>query len=184
MDRKVLAIVGIIALHLALMLVFRGTLKPEELAQSTRSSNPDVSPIEPNPYRVPSVPVVTQPLPDDQMHAAQVVAKVVKKPHRGENLSRKHISLARIPDRDITSFKTMPSRTVAVTPPVWQGTIILLKRNEVQPLYQAQRAAAIEPKAAPTARITPIKKKKPFLKKAVTVIRKPYDWIKTLVSKL
>ena len=185
MDRKVWAIVGIIAVHLSLMMFFRGTLKPEELAQSTKSSHPDVSPIEPNPYLVPTFPTSDN-AADEAAPAEPIIARAVKKLQRIETASRSRKTPARnaAPGR-IRNFETVQVQTAAVRPPVFQDTVIYVKASEVRPIYLADKKFVAEPKAVPAARIAPIKKKKPFLKRAVVpIIRKPYDWIKTLVSKL
>ena len=78
MDRKVWAIVGIIALHLALMLFFRGTLKPEELAQASKPSHPDAAPIEPNPYLAPKPLTTEAAAGDDAAQPEQLLATAAK----------------------------------------------------------------------------------------------------------
>ena len=185
MDRKVWAIVGIIALHLALMLFFRGTLKPEELAQAAKTPHPDALPIQPNPYLAPTLLASEQAADSDAAHPEQFITTAAKSAPRPKTVSRVRESSSRTSNPEPTkSFQTIPTRMVAVTPPIWQDTLIWVKRTEVQPIYRAERTALAEPKAPPVANIAPIKKKKPFIKKVVTVIRKPYDLIKTLVSKL
>lgn len=178
MDKKVLAIIVIGALHLTLMWFMRGSLKPEELAHGTGMMHPDAAPIEPNPYTAPKV------LAADEQETnggeknfkkpvlAQAISKKPDLPARNAKLHR---------SRDM---EMIAGRTDTVAPPVFQNTIIWVKRAEVQPVYQAERAAVIEPKIAPAANIAPIKKRRSFFKKAGPVIRKPYDWIKTLISKL
>lgn len=189
MDKKVWAIVGVIVLHLALMLFFRGTLKPEELAQTTNREHPDAAPIQPNPFSVPNVSVTTAFQADGAVkQPTPLIAREASKQSRAEVLSRKQTIPIRtsIPDRPVDS-KTVPNRAVAVAPPVWQDTVIWIRRTEVQPIYQQpERAVVIEPKVSPAAAadVSPVKKKRSFFKKVVPVIRKPYDWIKTLVSKL
>jgi hypothetical protein len=183
MDKKVLAIIAIGALHLTLMWALRGSLKPEELARGPEIVHPDAAPIEPNPYNPPTVLAVEPKIEEtdrnvetdragDQPVFARTVSKKRILPSRNE--------VPRSVDTDI-----VPQRAVAVAPPIFQDTIIWVKRAEVQPIYRAERADAVEPKAAPAARIaTPIKKKRSFFKRAAPVIRKPYDWIKALISKL
>ena len=185
MDRKVLAIVGIIALHLALMLLFRGTLKPEELVQAAKTPHPDALPLQPNPYPAQKLVASEAAADGDAPKPEQLIATAAKSEPRAKTISRERASSDRASDPEpIKSFKTVPTRMIAVTPPVWQDTVIWVKRTEIQPIYRAERTALAEPKPPPVANIAPIKKKKSFIKKAGTVIRKPYDWIKTLVSKL
>ena len=185
MDKKVWAIIGIITLHLALMLFFRGTLKPEELAQATKISNPDAAPIQPNPYLFPKSPAVEPIEQNNEGQTEQIIGGAERKPQQEAIVSRKQTPPTRSSEIVQTSFKTIPNRTVAVTPPVWQDTIIWIKKTEIQQVYQPVQAITVaEPKAAPAADVAPIKKKKSFMKKVVPVLRKPYDWIKTLVSKL
>jgi hypothetical protein len=183
MDKKVWAIVGIIALHLALILFFRGTLKPEEMAQAGKTSHPDVSPIEPNPYLVPTI--LEEPASHPTAPAGQTVAQAVKKPDRIATVASRFKTRRNQPPLSERTFQPIQDRTAAVTPPVFQDTIIWVKTSDVRPIYLADRKAVTErTEAAPVARIAPIKKKRSFFKKAVPVLRKPYDWIKTLVSKL
>ena len=184
MDKKVLAIIAIGALHLTLMWALRGTLKPEELARGPEIVHPDAAPIEPNPYNPPTVLAVEPKIEEtdrnvvtDRAGDQPLFARAASKKKR---VSPSRNDVPRSVDTDI-----VPQRAVAVAPPVFQDTIIWVKRAEVQPIYRAERAAVVEPNTAPAAQIaTPIKKKRSFFKRAAPVIRKPYDWIKALISKL
>ena len=175
MDKKIWAIIAIIALHLTLMWFIRGSLKPEEVARANDVSHPDAAPIEPNPY-IPVMPVTAdvggtdsavafQPIANRK--AATLVTRVRSKP---------------LPEAITAQFvKPQADQSYAGGTPLFKDTVIVIKRAEVQPIYLAESPKAAAPQPNPVADITPIKKRKSLFKR---VVRKPYDWIKTLVSKL
>lgn len=179
MDKKVWAIVAIIALHLGLMWFLRGSLKPEELSQAAKIDHPDVAPIEPNPYLAPTV------IEPDRVDIAVSNPSTSRASRTESKYPRKTATMARaekpLKEKGSNAFS---DRTVAFIPPVFNDTVIVVKNAEVRPIYQAQTVKLVEPRAVPLSDIKPIEKRKSFFRRAGTVVRKPYDWIKTLVSKL
>ena len=184
MDKKVWAIVAIGVLQLTLMWFMRGTLKPEEMAQADQPPHPDVSPIEPNPYQAPpfllpekaAVEETNPATPDD-------LALVARRQKSSAAQKQKHDLAARVVKRENGSH-AFSDRTIAFARPIFHDTVIVVKHAAVQPNYQAQSVKLVEPKAVPQTDIRPIEKRKSFIKRAGRIVLKPYDWLKTLVSKL
>jgi hypothetical protein len=175
MDKKIWAIIAIIAFHLTLMWFIRGSLKPEELARASDTTYPDAAAIEPNPY-MPVMPVTAE------VGGGESV--VVPEPAPARKFAKTAKTLQRQPHPEtITARFVKPpaDQNFTASTPLFKDTIIVVKQAEVRPIVLAERPVVTPKQSTLAADIAPIKKRQSFFKRAV---RKPYDWIKTLISKL
>jgi hypothetical protein len=177
MDKKVWAIAGVFCLQLGATWFFGGGLQSEEVAESVPPSQTYTAHILRNIYsrRAPEVvePTETQG-PETVAEAAvpqTVRARRLVKATRPKPIQASYIKP-----------KPLPVFTAAQEPPRFTDTVIVVKRAN----YAVNERASlklVEPK--PVVAMAEIKpNKKAFLSRAVKVIKKPYDLIKAMVSKL
>jgi hypothetical protein len=175
MDKKVWAIAGVISVQLGATWFFGGGLQPEEVAETAPPSQSYTAHILRNIYSRRTPQVAEAPGPE-------TVAAVVPEKIR----VRRERSGQRIPFRTFQATYIKPKLPAATTDaqnqPKFTDTVIVIKRANYA-VNERATLKLVEPK--PVVAMAEIKpKKKAFLSRAAAVVKKPYDLIKTLVSKL
>ena len=175
MDKKIWAIAGVISVQLGATWFFGGGLMPEEPAELAPPSQSYTAHILRNIYsrREPQIAASTE--PETVAEAAPQKIRI-RRDRTVKDASLKTFQATYIKP------KQLPENTIAQVPPKFADTVIVVRRAN----YEVNERASlklVEPK--PVVAMAEIKpKKKAFLSRAVNVIKKPYDLIKTLVSKL
>ena len=175
MDKKVWAIAGVFCLQLGATWFFGGGLRSEEVAEAVPPSQTYTAHILRNIYSR-RAPQVVEPA-----EAGSVSAIAPQKVRARRDRPFKEVRPTTFQARYIKP-KLPPATAVAENQPKFVDTVIVVKRAN----YTVNERASlklVEPK--PVAAMAEIKpKKKAFLSRALHVIKKPYDLIKTMVSKL
>lgn len=181
MKRKIVIIAVVVCLDLAFIVLMRAGFRSANLSQSIeapasdpisiarRPADPPISPL----HAVSSAEVEQVPV----LQATKVYRAAIKRLPRRESRTSKPVAIAR-------SFPHRPGATVpAQQAPVFTDTVIWFQRASYVK-DQREDIAVAEIKTAQNS-IVPVKqKKKSFFSRALPVIKKPYDWLKSLGSSL
>ena len=175
MDKKVWAILGIVCLQLAAVWFLKGSLLPEELTEASKPAQSYAAKILRNVHS-PKPPQITA---SNQPDIVTVPTLNTFRPHAAHSQVTNTRRTVRTGAR---RAKTLPPSSYAVNQPKFTDTIIYVKRTEYQPYERLKRTEVSKPIKTPVADIKP--KKKTIWSRALPVVKKPYQWMKTLVSKL
>jgi hypothetical protein len=180
MNRNVWAIVAIVCLDLAILWFIRGSIQPEELVEAVRPEEPysiQSSPTSLLPKKLEIVEGEIQPVlaydSPTQTPRVKMTRNLSSKPARETFTARR---------TETIRFRKPRNNTYSAGAPVFTDTIIWVKRPAVSRDYYNERLVVSDVTAKqPLERRS---KKKTILSRAVPVIKKPYQWLKTLVSKI
>ena len=180
MTRKIIVILFVVCLDIAFILMIRGDFQPmltsdvAKLEIGNAVGPPHLTSVEPIILQEEALPAVMQEPLD--FESAGAASNKVKKPSSGNAEAEFSRSISK------RRTKKPAFGTYAANEPFegFTDTIIRYRNASYEKKPRTDQSPA--PVVDCDPQISPAKRKRPIIKKAVPILKKPYDWLKDLVS--